>query len=535
MIFTLHRYIFREVFRVFTLATVALTIILGLGMILRPVQEISIGPQQVFHLIGYFLPITLTFVLPMAALFATSLVYGRFASDNELDACKASGVGLTTLVYPGLALALMIAIANLILSFYVTPAFVQRAEKALKADAQKIIFRNIQRKGYYSSPDQRWQIYADQVDSRNRVLSGVIITEVKFSGITKIITCDDALVEFNAQKRFNDVQITARNTYQLANNNVFYNQRLKISREFPPLLGDDIKFKKIDKIKQIQADNMLFNPIAKLAFDAYAQLTTELIAQQMSEQIINPEDRFFQLLSGQKVYRITADQCVVGQEKQIDLAGNIIAEEYDQDAPERPVRILTCSKAQINLEGEEDVLALTLTLFSPKWPRPDNTEGFAAHIIFRGLLVPNSATKLTDRYEEKDILKTVSPSSIEQILAKEPSNELKSLQQKLKYKIEKTLAEIKGEIHSRLAFGIGCVPLIMIGIGLGIIKKGGHLLSAFGVSSIPAAFLVVCIIGGRNIIENIGSQSNAGVNLIWAGPAILLILAAAIYRFLLKQ
>ncbi|HEC01947.1 MAG TPA: LptF/LptG family permease, partial [Phycisphaerales bacterium] len=92
MLFTLHRYIFRELFRVFLLAAVGLTLILSLGSILQPVQEFGLGSRQVVHLMGYFLPITLTFVLPMAALFAGALVYGRFASDNEYDACRATGV-----------------------------------------------------------------------------------------------------------------------------------------------------------------------------------------------------------------------------------------------------------------------------------------------------------------------------------------------------------------------------------------------------------------------------------------------------------
>jgi hypothetical protein len=45
------------------LAAVALALILSLGSILQPIQEYGIGPQQVLHLMGYFLPITLTFVL----------------------------------------------------------------------------------------------------------------------------------------------------------------------------------------------------------------------------------------------------------------------------------------------------------------------------------------------------------------------------------------------------------------------------------------------------------------------------------------
>ena len=130
MVFILHRYIFREAFRVFVLATIALMLMMSLGSILRPVQEYGVGPRQVIHLMGYFLPITLTFVLPMAALFASALVYGRFASDNELDACRASGISLLTLVYPGLALAITVAIVNLLLSFHVMPAFVHLAEKS---------------------------------------------------------------------------------------------------------------------------------------------------------------------------------------------------------------------------------------------------------------------------------------------------------------------------------------------------------------------------------------------------------------------
>jgi lipopolysaccharide export system permease protein len=71
---------------------VALTLIVSLGGILRPVQEFGVAPRQVVDILSYFMPISLTFVLPVAALFAAALAYGRFASDNELDACRASGV-----------------------------------------------------------------------------------------------------------------------------------------------------------------------------------------------------------------------------------------------------------------------------------------------------------------------------------------------------------------------------------------------------------------------------------------------------------
>jgi len=73
----------------------------------------------------------------MAALFAGALVYGRLTSDNELDACRASGISLLTLVYPGLALAIIVAIANLLLSFHVMPAFVHLAENPSRPTPNK--------------------------------------------------------------------------------------------------------------------------------------------------------------------------------------------------------------------------------------------------------------------------------------------------------------------------------------------------------------------------------------------------------------
>jgi len=89
MVFTLHRYIFRELLKIFVPTALALAVIMSLGSILRPVQEYGVGPRQVMHLMIYFLPITLTFVLPMAALFTGALVYGRFAGGRGEKGCVA--------------------------------------------------------------------------------------------------------------------------------------------------------------------------------------------------------------------------------------------------------------------------------------------------------------------------------------------------------------------------------------------------------------------------------------------------------------
>ncbi|MHC4270736.1 MAG: LptF/LptG family permease, partial [Planctomycetota bacterium] len=257
------------------MATVALTLVLCLGSILGPIQEFGVGPRQVIHLMGYFIPVILTFVLPMAALFASSLVYGRFASDNELDACRASGISIINLVYPGLTLAVIVAVANLILSFQVMPAFVHRAEEALKADAKQILFRNIQRRGYYELRQNNYLIYADHADSQNNSLSGVIVTRLDNRKIKEITVAEKATVNFVKNININEVSINARNTYQLTSGQRggFSASQVTLSAPFPSLLEDDIKFKKLHQMREIKRDLMKFYPVEEAARNIYAQFT----------------------------------------------------------------------------------------------------------------------------------------------------------------------------------------------------------------------------------------------------------------------
>ena len=540
MVFTLHRYIFRELMKVFAPAVVALTLIVTLGSILRPIQEYGVGPRQVVHFICYFVPISLTFVFPIAALFAAALVYGRFAGDNELDACRASGVSLLTLIYPGLTLAIMVAIVNLVLSFHVMPVFVEKSIRAVKADAKQILFRNIQERGYYKLPsdkDRQYLLYADDADPQNDTLLGTVVVEMKAGQIKKIITAESARVYFNPHKKFNEVQITAYNVYQMgtADEGGFSAEWLPLTMEFGSLLGDDIKFKKLDEMKRIRdVDLMLFYPVAELANEVYAQFTTELLVQDIAARISDDTNRFYKLYSGEKFIEFTAGDCSTTDERTIGLSGEIVVVETDVDS-KKAVRTLRCKKALLYIEGEESTFTLTMQLYSSRWRRADGSEGIARRPIIRGLIIPKAVEAVTNEFRTENGLKAEKLASDLSALQKGPSLQLGKLQNELDRKIRKTLAQIEAETHSRLVFGIGCVSMIMIGIGLGIILKGGHLLSAFGASCVPAAMLIVCIMAGKNIAKNLGSQSISGALLMWVGLVFLSLFALAIYHKLLKN
>jgi lipopolysaccharide export system permease protein len=539
MVFTLHRYIFREVIKVFILAAVALTLMMSLGSILRPVQEFGVGPGQVVRLMFCFLPITLTFVLPMAALFATTLVYGRLANDNELDACKASGISVLTLVYPGFILAVIVATANLLLSFYVMPAFIHRAEKSLKNDARQILFRNIQRKGYYSLPGSRYRIYADNADIHNNILSGIVAVENTSNGLIKrIVTAETAKVVFDPHHTINEVSINAHNTCQMGpgENAGFFAEDLSLVTEFGALLGDDIQFKRIDQMKQIRQNPMLFEDVARLARRVYAQFTAELLAQQINAAFSSPEKKPFKLFNDKQVVEFSAKSCTMKDESCLIIADDVTIREWPVSG-DTPLRSLRCQKAFLNIEGDETAPTLTLDIQNAKWTStapqsPQAQENILARQIIRGLIMP---TAVTDNFKTADILSEISPKAVSAALHAGPDKQLLNLQNRLQKEITITFTQIGAEINSRLVFGIGCVTLIMIGIGLGIVLKGGHLLTAFAVSAAPALALVSCLMMGKNIALNPSSAMILGIPMMWAGLIILSLLGLELYRRLLRH
>jgi lipopolysaccharide export LptBFGC system permease protein LptF len=111
-----------------------------------------------------------------------------------------------------------------------------------------------------------------------------------------------------------------------------------------------------------------------------------------------------------------------------------------------------------------------------------------------------------------------------------PSEVLRSLQERLRKELIKVDNQVICELHSRLVFGLGCVPLILTGICLGILFRGGHILSAFGASMIPAAVLMVFILSGKQLTRNSAVPTEAGIAVMWGGLALLMVLAWLLYR-----
>src|ERR671936_1293661 len=100
----LHRMILWELVKVFALSLLGITGILLMAGIVAEASQQGLSPAQVLEIIPLLIPSTLPYTIPATTLFASCVVYGRLAADNEILAIKAAGINVATVVKPGLIL-----------------------------------------------------------------------------------------------------------------------------------------------------------------------------------------------------------------------------------------------------------------------------------------------------------------------------------------------------------------------------------------------------------------------------------------------
>ena len=86
---------------------------------------------------------------------------------------------------------------------------------------------------------------------------------------------------------------------------------------------------------------------------------------------------------------------------------------------------------------------------------------------------------------------------------------------------QKVVRKITALIHSRMAFSVSVFVLVILAAALGIIFRGAHVLTAFGISFVPSLLVIVTIIMGRQMAQNEGTIGTVGVYTIWAGIALV--------------
>src|SRR3954449_6008729 len=135
---TLFWYVFKDLLRIFFLTSGVLAAIMSFGGLMRPLTEHGLDLGQVGKMLTYFtFPMT-AYSLPVAALFATTMVYGRLSADNEITACRAAGISALSIAFPALILGMLVSTISFVFLYFVVPVFTLKVEKVIYSNIAQL-------------------------------------------------------------------------------------------------------------------------------------------------------------------------------------------------------------------------------------------------------------------------------------------------------------------------------------------------------------------------------------------------------------
>lgn len=539
MLKTLHAYISRDLARITLLALVAFTLIMTVFAIIEPLRKQGLGADQVLALFAYTIPVMLSLTLPIAALLAATIVYGRFAQDNELMACRASGVSTLTLLRPALMLGGLVTVISLLLNNFVAPRMAMLTENTARENIKNIAYNQLRTRGYIKISG--YLVHADRAFPDSDTLEGVVLADARKSERPALVAARTAKVYFTTYGNRSFLSVypidpvipfvrrTGGTLPKADSLNIYEYELPSMVKEEPgwydwsQLIGTLGEPSRNQEIK-----------------DALEEIRRDLCHGRLMKEIadtINSGRAYAKIRSSHgDVYEIRAAGAVAG-DKETNLLGEV-------GGRRQPVTVTTRRDGRVDYTVTAEKGRVRVT-----WSPRSNTS--IVDIVLDGPAVKQfSDGRPAQRRDEEppigpldipaDIQARSDRTSLEDIYAADASltsseRILSKIRQLKDQTIRKLIGKIKAEMHGRIAYGLSCFLLVAIGAALGLLFRGGQVISAFAISVAPAAVVIVLVIMGKQMVANPGVSQAAGLACIWSGIALLVAGNAVLYMHLARK
>jgi lipopolysaccharide export LptBFGC system permease protein LptF len=563
---TLFWYLLKDLLRIFLLASGTLAGIMSFGALLRPLTQHGLDASQIGKILSYFQPAMMTYSLPIAALFATTIVYGRLSADNELTACRACGISSWAMTWPAFLLGLVVALISLMFLSFIVPVFTLKVEKVIYSNIAQLIANKIQRTHEISYG--RTSIFAQAaevqppVDGKQVVdlISPMIFTyatvDAPEDGRPRgAVAKDDKSSKMKVPSK---IWIAKRATAYITQkeNNVLLEARMEDGHNFPRELGgtqisvEQAQFGPVDMGTPIR-ENTKFMDIAQLK-DLLSNPESSRRLQATVQQFIRDEQReayFAQVtksLSDARLrsFRFSAETetlVVSGADLEIRSRGGELVINPNSGQAGQFVRVDRESGGDVVSRDRAKQVRITVEPMELP-PNADEETPRRLLVSVRGYDVIVQADE--DPAAHETYLRTVNVPMPDNLRALEKHDVRHFLtnqeagrkeREELKANYTKLVSSIRSEMHARASFAVSCFILVMVGCALGMISKSGNFLSAFAVSVVPALLCIALIVTGQHVCENTPKSMGMGLSLIWSGNVIVLIMATVLLGKLQRQ
>lgn len=148
----LTRYVLIELAKVFLVSLAGLTVMMIIVGLVREATMQNLPLKQVVHLIPFVLPDALRVAVPVTLLLATTTVYGRMSGANEVIAAKALGISPTVLLWPVMAVAVVLSVITIWLNDVAVSWGRNGARQVVLEAVEDIAYSMLRAQHRYSSP-----------------------------------------------------------------------------------------------------------------------------------------------------------------------------------------------------------------------------------------------------------------------------------------------------------------------------------------------------------------------------------------------
>lgn len=168
----LTRYVLGELLLVFLVTLSAMTGLIFFALAGKEAVDNGLGFAPLLRMLPFLLPQAMQFAVPGTMLLATTSVYGRLASTNEMVATKAMGISPWTLTWPTLALATLVSLGAVLLNDIAVSWGRLGQQRVLLESLESVAYGRLKTQGTYS--DGRLRISVRRVDDRRLVQPTVV-------------------------------------------------------------------------------------------------------------------------------------------------------------------------------------------------------------------------------------------------------------------------------------------------------------------------------------------------------------------------
>jgi len=551
---TLHKYLTTDLLKVAVMSTAAFTLVMTVIGILEPLRKQGLAAREVVAVLGLTFLLMLSLTLPIATLFAATIVFGRFSQDNEMIACRASGVSTINVLKPALWVGAAVTFISLLLSNVVVPQMAKGAGVALYANMKGVFFNVINRRGTYDELDAV-VIRAEKADIATSTLTGVVVIEKRSEEQPKedqygnLVRDKVPFVVASQARVLGFAQTPEGDTYvriALADARGALQDQLGIQRsgivEWGPLPNP------IDKSFSMWSDwatlwAAMKNPtryaeIGKSLREYRREISNERFAREFVETI-NTGRPYSALRNETTSYEILADEAELDGPTTVVLRGNVAP-----DGSGIPVTVRETTDGKTILRTSRYGTIET---------------GWSA---FR------NGSMVTIRLETPDVLDTSDPDALPRreqawvkggdlalpphIIREQNEISLRALLDNpgqftsdpamishIRFLRQDRVPKLNnGNIalmHFRVSYGASCFLMVAMGAALGLMFRGGQVLVAFLLTLIPAAAVLLMGLMGKEMVRNPDVPRGIGLICIWGGIFLILAANAIIYWRLSKK